>query len=85
MLIPAFLLSGETGASLTNPPVGFLFPRHPGLHCYRWEMDRSPESPFLPKRIRFRLDKELVQTVPRDAVTYFFRSGYRDQTLFRRY
>jgi len=48
-------------------------------------MDRSPESPFLPKRIRFRLDKELVQTVPRDAVTYFFRSGYRDQTLFRRY
>jgi hypothetical protein len=85
VLIAAFLLSGEPGASLTNPPVGFLFPRHPGLHCYRWEMERSPESPFLPERVRFQLDKELVKSVPREAVTYFFRSGYRDQALFRRF
>lgn len=85
VLVGAFLTSRDRPASVTNHPVGFLFPRHPGLYCYRSDIVWSPESPFFPERIRFRLDEGLCRRVSNEAISYFFRSGYRDRSLFRRW
>jgi len=83
VLAGAFLLSKERNAD--SLPVGFLPPRHPALHCYQCEVARSTESPWLPQRIRFRLDDTLCDQVPSEAVSDFFRSGSRDWSLFRRW
>ena len=83
VLAGAFLTSKERPAS--NAPVGFLHPRHPALHCYQSEVAWSSEAPLLPERIRFRLDDGLCEQVPREDASYFFRTGSRDWSLFRRW
>jgi hypothetical protein len=85
MLLTAFLISKERWAELTNSPVGFLWPRHPALHCYRWDVSWSAVAPFLADRIRFHLDQSLVHGVSDDAIRYYFRSGYGDRRLFKRF
>jgi hypothetical protein len=85
VLVGAFLTSKERPGSVGSAPVGFLPPRHPGLHSYRPEVAWSSETPWLPERVQFQLDDKLCDQVPRDAVSSFFRSGYRDQSLFRRW
>jgi hypothetical protein len=84
VLAGAFLTSKEAG-SLSNAPMAFLHPRHPGLHCYRPEVAWSPQSPWLAERVRFHLDDGLCEKVLHAAVSDFFRSGYGDQSLFRRW
>lgn len=85
VLAGAFLTSKDRPGSVSNAPVGFLPPRHPALYCYRSEVAWSSEPPLLPERIRFHLDDGLCDQVPREALSYFFRSGYRDGSLFRRW
>ena len=82
MLAMAFLTTRPEGASLTNAPVAFLAPRHAALHCYRWNLSRSAQSPYLPEQVRFELDPGLVRQVPAKAISYCFRSGFRDRSLF---
>jgi hypothetical protein len=85
ILAGAFLTSQERPGSVSNAPVGFLHPRHRALYCYQPEVAWSSEAPWLPERIRFRLDDGLCDQVPGEALSYFFRSGYRDRSLFRRW
>jgi hypothetical protein len=84
-LVGAFLTFKDRPGSVSNAPVGFLFPRHPALYCYGSEVLWSSEAPMLPERIRFHLDHGLCKKVSSEAISYFFRSGYRDRSLFRRW
>jgi len=85
VLVGAFLTSKSSAGSVSNTPVGFLHPRHPGLYCYRQEIDWSSEAPGLPDRVQFHLENGLCEKVSRQDISYFFRSGYRDRSLFRRW
>lgn len=85
VLVGAFLVSKDRPGSVTEAPVGFLHPRHPALRCYRPEVMWSSEPPLLPGGVRFVLDDGLCERIPPEAVGNYFRSGFRDRSLFRRW
>ena len=79
----AFLTPRQSLATVTNAPVPFLDPCHAALHCYRWDLRWSPKPPYLPEYTRFDLDPALVRQVPAEVVSYYFRSGFQDRSLFK--
>jgi len=83
VLLMAFLTPQQSLANLTNTPVPFLGPRHAALHCYKWSFRWSAQGPYLPEQVRFDLDPVLVRQVSAEAISYCFRSGYRDRSLFK--
>ncbi len=85
ILLSAFQTSNGPSWALPDTPVGFLDPGHPALHCYDWQVHWSEENPFLPERIRYRLNERRISQVPQEDINYFFRSGLRNGALFRRF